>query len=100
MADVKLDQAWDRLVFITAEFLRIPEEALEITRDGLRFAYRFDWEGHDFAVWATAEAPRYNVQIDGVLSLRCNNVRGLFLVIKLLAKAQSSPYTGNEVWDE
>ena len=96
MADIKIDQAWDR----TANLVRELTEAEPIIdRDGGRFFYGFALSDHEVALWAIADSPRYCFSVDGVVGLRCNNIKATGAIIRMLC-ARPVPWTGQEMWDD
>lgn len=94
MADVKLDEAWERLERLVTE---LAGKSPTLVRDGARFMYRFCLDGHDVCTWAIAESPRYCASIDA-LSVRCSNARALGILLRMAASRQE-PWDGSEVWD-
>ena len=94
MADIKLDEAWERLERLVME---LAGERPALIREGVRFMYRFDLSGHDVRAWAIAESPRYCASIDA-LSVRCSNARALGILLRMAASRQE-PWDGSEVWD-
>jgi hypothetical protein len=97
MADIKIDQAWDRVTDLVTQLSE--GELVSITRDGSRFFYDFPLNDHQVALWAISDSPRYCFSVDGVVGLRCNNIKATSVVIRMLC-SRRKPWTGNEMWDD
>jgi hypothetical protein len=96
MASIKIDAAWDRVAALAQE---LDEDEPVIVRDGERFFYRLALSGHEVTLWANPDSPRYCFGVDGVVGLRCNNIKATGVIIKMLC-SRPKPWTGKEMWDD
>lgn len=96
---ISLNDAWTKMEEFVTRLGAEPEIKPVIERDGQRFSYYVDLNGHRVGLWVVGDSPRYSASVDGCLSLRMSNLTALDIVLAMLTE-RPEPWTGHEVWDD